>query len=235
MGTWNIPEWRGHALLPRVLASSSDSLENPSSLCDPSTRKCPATRRQDQPVLELTPLFIRLFYHLLPGFSQIQSHFSQSWVAPSLCSPKLPNSPDPQPSGILPCSALSQREADREAEAREHRAGPRPGSRGGPLGFLFCPQQGGRTRPGLRVPSLGAGWLRPRRRELPIWSLRASSLRARFGTAAPPKEHQGAGGLCSPGVLPGQTPLRPNTLWGSLRRVPSSSTNTTGSCTPCFH
>ena len=38
-------------------------------------------------------------------------------------------------------------------------------------------------------PQRGGGWLRPRRREVPIWSLRASSLRARFGTAAPPKGH----------------------------------------------
>lgn len=155
MGTWNIPDQRGHAPLPRVLASSSDSLENPCSLCDPSMRKCPATRRQDQPVLELTPLFIRLFYHLLPGFSQIQSHFSRSRVAPSLCSPKLPNSSDPQPSGILPCLALSQREADREAEAQESRGGPRPGSRGGPLGFCFALSREGGLGRGSVYPRWG--------------------------------------------------------------------------------
>lgn len=73
---------------------------------------------------------------------------------------------------------------DWEAEAPEQRAQPKV-TRCSP-GFPFCYQQGGRTRLGLCLLSLGGGWLRPRRRELPIWSLRASSLRARFGTVAPP-------------------------------------------------
>lgn len=102
-------------------------------------------------------------------------------------------------------------DGEMQTPARGHTTSP---------GFPLCPQQGGRTRLGLRGPSLGGGWLRPRRRELPIWSLRASSLRARFGTAAPPKVHGETWGLHSPGPLPTQAPPGPHILWGSLGWYP---------------
>lgn len=104
MATWTIPDQQGHAPLPRVLSSSSGSPESPSSLgCHGA--QVPDVPRQNPPHSELTPLFICLFHHLLPGFSQIQSHLSQSGAAPSLCSPKLPTSPYPRPSGTPLCPA----------------------------------------------------------------------------------------------------------------------------------
>lgn len=70
----------------------------------------------------------------------------------------------------------------------------------------------------LREPSLGGGRFWRCRRELPIWSLRASSLRARFGTVAPPKGHSETQGLHDTGAsLP-----RP------IRGVPPSSGKASG-------
>lgn len=84
-------------------------------------------------------------------------------------------------------------------------------------------------------PQRGGGWLRPRRREVPIWSLRASSLRARFGTAAPAKGHTvRLEAIISLGLAPSpQAHQGPSSLWGSLRHPPCptptpSAMNTTG-------
>lgn len=138
---------------------------------------------------------------------------------PTLTAPNGPPAvtPDPQ-AWPLPSQAAEWMGSccphliDGKTEAPEHRAQPKV-PRWPPV-FPGCSQQGGRTRLGLRLLSCGAGWLRPRRRELPIWSLRASSLRARFGTVAPPEGDGDTQGLHYPGSS-GQTSL------GKLQMVPT--------------
>lgn len=178
---------------------------------DPGPETGPATLRADASVYSSISSPV-------PGFSQIQCHLPQSGALPSLCSPLLPPAPTRSP-WALPSA---------QSSCTERTGRPSPGAQSPAKvtrctpGFLLCPQQGGRTRLGLRAASLGGGWPRPRRRELPIWSLRASSLRARFGTAAPPGEHSDRDSRpCSLGPLPAQTHQRPHTLWGSLRWAPA--------------
>lgn len=129
-------------------------------------------------------------------------------MAPPFAPPNCPTSPQPPAPRNCPlltsCRVKHPHFIARETEAQECRVQPKvpPWSPGVPPG----PQQGGRTQLGLRASLLEGGWLWPRRRELPIWSLRASSLRARFGTAAPPKGCGGTQGHPPLGLSPPRVP-----------------------------